>query len=290
MLPLRTLTPLALLLAMPGSARAYLIDANDARVAPVGALEIELQPIGALAIVEGGEGTQIVAPSAQLYFGLTPDLDLLVLTRGFIALDVDPLGDSPSTQARLDDQQVALRHLLRNGAYSDEGEEGDADGPAIVLQYGLLLPSFGGDAPRFGASLALLVSQTLGRGGSVHGNVWGNVTQRGSGELFLAAYAEGPEDWVLRPTVELWFDYDTEEGSLLSGLLGVLWDLTEDCLLQAGVRVGGWEGYLEIEARLSTYFGFDLFPAAPRAGGGLTSGAGASRAAAPAPGSRSPAR
>lgn len=230
-------------------ARAYLIDLNDARVVPHGSMELELQPIGYWQTVIGDEDHQIIAPSSQLYWGFAPGWDILWLTRGFALLD-DPAGQSPYSIA---EQMLAFRAMLVDGAYSSEGER---EGPSLTLQAGLLLPGIEAEAG-FGATAGLLFAQQWDAG-TLHLNVWANFTQARTFELFVSAVIEAPPAWSVRPCVEVWLDLDDGE-PMISGLIGAVGDVSDEVAIQAGVRMGGWEGYLDLEARLSFWFAWEVW-------------------------------
>lgn len=243
-----SLALLLLCLAPATSAQAYLIDTNDAMVVEHGSMALELQPIGYLQTLIGDEEHYLVVPSAQLYWGLAEGWDVLYLTRGFGLLD-DAMGDSPYAIA---EQMIAFRAMLRDGAYSDE----EAEGPSVTLQVGVLLPGIEAETGA-GASVALLFAQQWDAG-TLHLNAWANLTQARTFELFLSAVMEGPPDWSVRPTVEVYFDVDDGE-PYLSGLLGAVGDVTDEFSIQAGARVGGWEDYLELEVRVSSWIEWEVW-------------------------------
>lgn len=241
---------------MAAPARAYLIDSNDARVVDRGTFEAELQPIGYYQLVLGDEEHTIIAPSMQLYLGIAEGWDVLFLTRGFGLLEPPP-GQSAYGLA---EQMIAFRAMLRHGAYSDD----DADGPSVTLQVGALLPGIEAD-PGVGASIALLVSQQWDVL-TLHFNAWANLTRDRTLELFFSTYIEAPYSWTVRPTAELWFDlFDGQP--MISGLIGALVDVDpDDFLLQAGVRVGGWDGWADLEVRVSMWWRWRLWEPEGQAG------------------------
>lgn len=241
---------LSLAVALPAPARAYLIDANDARVVDHGTFEAEAQPIGYYQLVLGGEDHTLVAPSMQLYLGIAEGWDLLWLTRGFGVMEPAP-GQSAYSIA---EQMLAFRAMLRHGAYSDD----DAEGPSVTLQFGVLLPGIEAD-PGVGANVALLVSQQWDAG-SLHFNAWANYTRERTLELFFTTYFEGPYEWRVRPTAELWIDLVVDGEPMVSGLIGAVIDVDpDDFLIEAGVRVGGWEGWADLEVRLSAWWCWRLW-------------------------------
>lgn len=239
----------ASLLVAPGRANAYLIDLNDAAVLDHGSMALELQPIGYYQTLIGEEEHQLIAPSFQLYWGLADGWDVLYLARGFGLLDGDPDQGAYS----FDSQMIAFRAMVRDGSYccSDDGE-----GPSMTVQVGAWLPGIEGD-PGVGASAAFLIAQQWPEG-TLHGNVWFNLTRELTFELFVSVVYESPADWPVRPTAELWFDlYDNEP--LISGLLGAVGDVTDDFSIQAGVRVSGWEDFLDLEIRLSSWIEWEVW-------------------------------
>lgn len=233
----------------PRSAAAYLLDLNDARVVELGSFEAELQPIGYYTLAIGGEEHTLIAPSLQAVVGLARDCDLLLLTRGYARLDGAP---GESTYA-LADQMLAFRVMLRHGAYSDEGSEG----PSLTLQTGLLLPGIEAD-PDVGATLGLLFAQE-GELGTLHANAWVNLTRDQTLEVFASAAIEGPPDWQVRPIVEVWIDLIAEGEPMASVVAGAWIDVTDDFAIEGGARVGGWEGWLDLEVRLAAWWRWQLW-------------------------------
>ena len=235
-----------------GSARAYLIDANDATVLDTGRMAIELQPVGYWQTVLGDQEHYLVAPSLQAYWGFAEHWDLLFLSRGWALLD-----DVPDQEPyALQEQMLALRVMLRDGSYSTDGE---VEGPSVTLQIGVLLPDIVGE-PHVGSSLALLASQRWDEG-TVHLNAWLNLTQQSTIDFFGSVVYEGPPSWPARPTFELWIDVDDGDPTV-SGLAGVVVDVTDDFLLQGGVRMSGWEGWADLEIRLSSWIEWEVCPPA----------------------------
>lgn len=234
---------LASVLAVPAPARAYLMDANDARTLDPGTLELELQPIGYFQVLGEEEEHHLVAPSLMLYLGLAERVDLIFLSRGFATLDDVP----PSARYRTWESTIALRWLLVDGRYSTEG----AEGPSLVLQTGLMLPNVGAQE-RPGAQLGMLLGQQWDAG-TLHANVYATYTSWDSFALFVAVAMEGPPEWPLRPLVEVWYDHDTYYGDLLSGLVGFYADAMDALTLEIGARVGAWAEYAELEIRVSMW-------------------------------------
>jgi hypothetical protein len=240
---------LALASLAPTAAHAYLIDLNDARVVEMGAFEAELQPIGYYQLLAGGEDHEIVAPSSQIYFGFAEGWDFIFLTRGFVLLDDLP----EQSDYVLAQQMVGVRAMIVHGAYSDEGLEG----PSLTAQFAVLLPDIGGPG-RTGVNAALLFAQQWDFA-TLHLNVWVNTSSDRPLNLFFAAAIEGPIAWDVRPTIEVWLDVTLDGEPQISSLLGAVIDLNDEVALEAGVRMGGWEGWMDLEVRASVWWYWKLW-------------------------------
>ena len=235
----RWLMPLAVLVAgfaFPEEASAYLFDTNDATTVDPGELEFEIQPVG---LYYGeGDDTYFVLPSFMAYVGLESGVDLLFLARGY-----RPVGGGGYS---IGDTQALLRFQLRDGNYV-----GDEDGASVVLQAGMLLPTYN-DAEGVGFSYALLISHNLGYL-TYHANLQVDY-RRGPAFGFFGSFAiEGPEAWPVRPALEFYVDVegDAAEGS---ALLGAIVDVGEKASVMAGARLGQTRDGAVVEGRLSLWF------------------------------------
>lgn len=244
---MKRLLPAVVAWLVAAPAQAYLIDLNDARTVEPGTMELELQPIGYSQTLIGEEERYLLAPSAQLYAGLAEHWDVLFLTRGYILLHDDP----EQAPYSLNEQFVALRRVLVPGAYSDE----ELEGPSLAAQLGVYLPGVEAEQGA-GVSVGLLLAWQTDVG-CLHANVWYSYTPVQTHAVFTSVAVEGPPDWPVRPTAELYVDVDGGE-PYVSGLIGAVGTVTEEFYLQAGVRVGGWEDYADLEVRLSSWIYWEL--------------------------------
>lgn len=221
----------------PGTARAYLLDANDATTAEK--VELELQPVGWYQTF-GDEGERyLIAPSFMLYVGLTEGWDVILLGRGYVGLDPGLTNYSVSETVLL------TRIMLRDGNY-----HGDEDGPSVALQVGFLLPQYQ-DTGGAGASAALLISQAW-EGATLHFNVQADRRRSGRPGVFATLALEGPTEWPVHGFVEGYADY--EDGSReLSILGGINAAPSESWNLGAGVRYFDIDGEQGMEVRFSLY-------------------------------------
>ncbi len=215
-------------------ARAYLADSYDARVADLGTLELELQPMGYGFEQDESFHNQLIAPSLIAYIGFANDFDVLFISRLYNEI----ASAKPLVETR--ESAVFVRAMLRRGSYNDES------GPSLQLVAGPVLPtasflpqpSLAGD---FGMSVGLVASWSLPLG-TLHHNDFVSLTSDRVAELFVSLAYEGPRAWTLRPYIEGWYDVDSTAGSgLASGVVGAYWDLSDVAILEAGVRVGAYE-------------------------------------------------
>ncbi len=243
----RAVVPLLVSLAwvVPAPARAYLVDANDARTVPEGAGEVEVQPVGYYQYTSGDGDTEryLLAPSVFVYLGLAEDIDLLLLGRGYALL-----GDDGPDYA-FTDASAALRVMLRHGTYDTEGA---TRGPSLALQITALLPGWN-DVQGGGLSLALLLSHSWS-GLTLHVNAQVDrrhaATLGAFGTIAMEAFLDSP----VRPVAELYVDVEQESATTISGMLGVNVDVHDRLSVMGGVRYGVMtDGARELEARLSAW-------------------------------------
>lgn len=227
---------LLVVIAVPNEASAYLFDSNDATTVDPGSLEFELQPVGLY--YGAGDDTYFVLPSFMAYVGLEPGVDILFLARGY-----KPVGGGGYS---IGDTQALLRFQLRDGNY-----DGDDEGASVVLQAGMLLPTYN-DAEGVGFSYALLISHDLGYL-TYHANLQVDVRRAPAFGLFASLAIEGPTAWPVRPALEFYVDVegDAVEGSALAGAIV---DLGDNASVMAGARLAQSSDGLIAEGRLSLWF------------------------------------
>jgi hypothetical protein len=226
-------------LSAPTEASAYLIDLNDARVVDPGSIELEIQPIGYYQLLIGEEERQIIAPSLSIYLGIAEGWDLFVFSRGYGLLEPAP----DQGAYRIADQMIGMRTMLVRGSYSDAGMEG----PSLTLQFGVLIPGIYAD-DGFGSNIALLFAQSWDAL-TIHLNAWLTLRRDRFFEGFFSAMIEGPYAWAVRPVFEVWLDVIEGGDPTISALLGAVLPIGEDFALEAGVRMGGWTSWLDLEIR-----------------------------------------
>lgn len=244
--------------------QAYLTDSHDARTVPLGDLELELQPVGYYwDPLSDYDDSVYITPSLSLYAGLSDWLDVILRARGY----------SSSEGYRVEDLSAHFRVMLRRGGYGDADDTGDTR-PNLALQIGAHFPSYNGRSPTdrgwwldgapslgdWGVSVGVLRSQQ-----------WENITLHMNSvfELrdnfrkvgnFSSVVLEGPADWAVRPTLEVYADFlfESLDFAELSSLVGVVADVSENWSLMGGVRVGELILGPDIEIRFSVWTSFTL--------------------------------
>lgn len=218
----------------PSSAMAYRpFDSTDAAVAEVGALELELQPLG---LARTREGRSLV-PSAVLNWGFAPRLELVLEAREEVAAG----DDVARSRFQPVEAALGLKGVLREGSLQDR------PGPSVAGELGLLPPLSRGDG--VGARGGLIVSERWDAA-TVHLNGQAGWTRAGGGLLAAGIIVEGPDTWTVRPVTELLTERAERAGATRSALLGAIWRVRDGLSLDAAVkaeRAGATQG---IELRL----------------------------------------
>src|SRR5215813_9041701 len=229
------------LAAWSAPAHAYRpFDGTDAAVAKEGELEVELQPAGAMRT--NGQ-TTLIAPAAVLNFGLTKQWEAV-----FEGQVETPL--SPSGPTSLSAAGAFLKGVLREGSLQEKS------GPSIATEFGVLFPDTTGDSG-FGASLLGIVSQRSDWG-TVHLNVGTSLTRDHHGDIFLGAIIEGPSTWKVRPVAEVFYEEEFDQSHTVSGLVGAIWQVSDDLSFDVGLRHAVTSGHQVNEIRAGLTFGFPL--------------------------------
>ena len=236
---------LVLLCAMGWSPPAWAyrpFDGTDAAVAEPGELEIELQPAGRL---RDGSGTSLIAPATVLNFGLTKEWEAILEGRGQTPL-------SPSGPTGLVAAGLFLKHILRPGSLQE------GTGLSIATEFGVLLPDSNGNTG-YGASLAGIASQRWDWG-AIHLNVATALTRKHHADFFIGGIIEGPSKWRVRPVAEVFYENEFGQAETISGLIGLIWQVSDKLAFDIGVREALTNGHRVNELRLGMTFGFPLRP------------------------------
>lgn len=238
---------LVLLGLSAGTARAYLIDANDANTVDPGTVEMEVQPVGFYRTYGDDAERYLLTPSVMFYVGLTEGFDVILIGRGYLLLGSD--GGVGNGAYSFTETGGFVRAMLRDGSYW-----GEDSGPSLTLQLGVYLPTTRDpEVDTLGGSAALLLSQSWDAV-DLHANAQLDFAA-GYGDFFGSLVLEGDTRWPVRPTAEVYVSADLSANEVsVSGLIGVMADVSDRFQVSTGVRYAGGSAGRELEWRLSTWY------------------------------------
>jgi hypothetical protein len=91
--------------------------------------------------------------------------------------------------------------------------------------------------------------------GTVHWNFQAQYTRDHHPDAFTGAIIEGPEKWKVRPVAEFFYEEEIGVSRTVSGLLGAIWQVTDDLAFDVAVRhaivsdrAAGWHPVEEVRA------------------------------------------
>ena len=233
--------PLGVILVCPTGALAYRpFDGTDADVAELHKVEVELQPVGA---IREGADRNLVAPAIVINIGFAERWEAVFEGKGLIPL-------SPSGPVEVTDAGMFLKHVLREGSLQGKS------GLSLATEFGILLPGINSDRG-FGASLAGIASQR-GEWGTVHFNVAVAQTRDQHADVFTGVIVEGPYQWTVRPVAEFFYEETFGQAWTVSGLVGLIWKVSDDLSLDIGVRHAITKDHSIDEIRAGMTFGLPL--------------------------------
>jgi hypothetical protein len=229
------------LAALSAPAQAYRpFDGTDAAVAAPGELEIELQPAGRLR--ENGS-TSLIAPATVFNFGLSEGWEAVLEGQG-------QTPRSPPGPTSLMAAGAFLKHVLQPGSLQDK------TGPSVATEFGVLLPDSTGSSG-VGASLAGIVSQRWDWG-TIHLNAETALTRDHHADIFVGSIIEGPSKWKVRPVVEVFYEKEFGEQETISGLAGLIWQVSEKLSFDVAFRHALTNGHPVNEIRTGLTFAVPL--------------------------------
>jgi hypothetical protein len=229
------------LLAAPSAYAGRPFDGTDAAVPEQGMLELE---VGAGYLRQTG-GRMATLPTAAFNFGLAGDIELAL--EGSLQTEIDRTGAPYRTG--LNDTQIAVKHVFRKGSLQEGGS-----GVSVAGKCAALLPGYHGEHGS-GFNCAAAASQRFDWG-TVHLNL-GRERDRDHRWVQLhGVIVEGPEDWKVRPALELTHEHTGGEPSSRGMLVGLVWNAGEELAFDAAVRRVRSDGAQLTEARFGLTWGF----------------------------------
>lgn len=244
---LRALVPLTIaaagLLAAPSAHALRPFDGTDAAVTEEGMFELELG--GGYLRQTGGRVRTL--PAAVANFGLGYDTEFVV--EGRLQSEIDHTGTPYRTG--LNDTQLSVKHVLRKGSLQDGG-----NGVSVALECAALLPNYHGESGN-GASCTAIASQRW-QGGTVHLNAGVLRDRSHQPGRFYSVILDGPEDWRVRPVLELTHEHSGDEPRAHGALVGLVWKAGEELSIDAAVRHVRSDGASLDELRFGLTWGFKM--------------------------------
>ena len=228
----------------PRAAYAYRpFDGTDADVAETGDIELEIGPLqGSLT-----HGSTSYQPGFVFNDGISAGYELVV--------DADlqaPLGTTSSDKLVVSD--VLVKHVLRKGSLQN------GVGPSVAIETGVLLPNIPVQGSAHGIndagwSFALITSQRW-KAGTIHLNLGVEYARDRQAVAVASVILEGPNSWTVRPVAEFLTERDENYGNLSSALVGALWRVREDLVVDFAVRAQYEASTTTLEIRAGVTWAF----------------------------------
>lgn len=210
-----------------------------------GTLEIELGPVE---YVREASDHFLVAPAVVLNAGVVQRLELVAEGKGVLALGAN---QEDLDNFELEDVALGVKAIMRNGSLQG------STGPSLAVESGVEIPTQGRDEGA-GASVVAIASQSWDSL-ALHLNLGIELTPEHDKVLITGLIAEGPGAWRARPVAELRFERAFDEGgTLVSGLVGAIWRVSDRLSLDAALLGGQVAGSELFEVRAGLTWAFAL--------------------------------
>jgi hypothetical protein len=216
-------------------------DGTDAAVAETGDIEIELGPVEYLR--EGAERT-LFAPNLRINYGFATDWEASLEGEIEHGLTTGVPGTS------VVDGEALLKHVWREGSLQDK------PGPSIATEFGALLPGIN-DEHGTGAVLDAIASQRW-NWGTLHLNAQIELTREQHADYFLDTIIEGPQDRVMRPVAEIFYERDIDMFRTRSALIGGIWQVQDNIAVDFALRGALVNDHTVGEIRAGVTFAFGV--------------------------------
>ncbi len=218
-------------------------DGTDADVAAQGEVEMEFGPIGYL---HEGSDKFLIAPALIANLGIQGDREIVL--EGRLST---PLGNESESQSVLGDTALSLKQIHRRGSLQEE------TGPSVASECSILLPEIHGES-RTGFGCLGIASQR-GPTATVHLNGGLFLDREHDWDRLLGLIVEGPDEWTVRPVMELLAERTSNGARTNSALAGVIWRNEQRLSFDFGIRVARVDDQdvYEVRAGLTWGFSFD---------------------------------
>lgn len=226
------------------SAFAYRpFDGTDASVAEAGEFELEFSPVGYL---REGSARSLIAPALVANWGISHDREIVLEGKLKTLRDSPPEGHRTS----LEDTAFSLKQVHRRGSLQD------GTGPSIASECGVLLPTMYGESG-IGASCAGIVSQRWPMA-TVHLNTTLARDRQHHWNRFVGGIVEGPDEWSVRPVMEIFAERGVNGSRTNSALVGLIWRSRENLSFDLGLRRARSDGENVSEVRAGLTWAFAM--------------------------------
>jgi hypothetical protein len=221
------------LVLVPSTAFAYRpFDSTDADVAPPGKCEIDFQPVGLLA---QGPARWLIAPELTLNFGLPAAFHSEFVVEGN-GLEPESVA-AGSHGYQVQEADLAVKTIWKEGTLQEKS------GWSVATESFVLLPGTTGkgqtDATQNGFGLAVdAIASRRWRPAAIHLNFQPGLSRAHHLAWFAGAIAEGPQEWLVTPAMELTADTEVQGATEGGVLAGALLRLSRDLVFDAGLRGG----------------------------------------------------
>jgi hypothetical protein len=232
----------AVLACWSGAAQAYRpFDGTDAAVTDTGDIEIELGPVEYL---RDGAERELFAPDARINYGFAPSWEASLEGKVAYGLTVGIPG------ASLVESEALLKGVLREGSLQEK------PGPSLATEFGVLLPGIN-DEHGTGAILTGIASQRW-NWGTLHLNAQIALTREQHADYFFSTIIEGPNDWVVRPVSEIFYEQDVGQFQTRSALIGAIWQVQGNIAVDFALRGARVNDRTAGEIRAGVTFAFGV--------------------------------
>lgn len=218
-------------------------DGTDADVGAAGEVGIEFGPAGYL---HEGSAKFLIAPAVVANLGIEGDREIVL--EGRLST---PLGNDSGSRSVFGDTALSLKQVHRRGSLQEE------TGLSLASECSVLLPEVRGRS-RTGFGCLGIASQRWAAT-AVHLNGGLFMDREHNWERLLGVIVEGPNDWAIRPVVELLAERINDGSRTNSALAGVIWQKGQNLAFDFGIRVARVDDQdvYEVRAGLTVHFSTD---------------------------------
>jgi hypothetical protein len=195
-------------------------DGTDADVVESGVFELE----AGVGRTHGGGADGMAIPSVVFSYGLSDGTEMS------LDAQIEHASRAVAGEPRnsLDDTSLSIKHVFVRGSLQD------GTGPSVATECSVLLPEIHGSSGT-GGECAVIVSNKWDAM-TLHLNLGLGRSRERDVTRTVDLIAEGPGKWLVRPMAEVLAERDHGNGRVSSGLVGAVYQHSEDLAIDFGVR------------------------------------------------------